>query len=137
MVAALEPHGRREAEHGPRAAETVGRRQLALNDGPGQSAPPGEDVAPAGPAIRDTHAVEREGEAVAAEPGRGHALDGEKGVGLELGGLAEEEEVEVERIAGRGSRAQKLRASFLGWRPAVLSWHAIGGDLVLWKFHFL
>jgi hypothetical protein len=34
-----------------------------------------------------------------AEAGASHPLDGEEGIGLEVGGLAEEEEVEVEWIA--------------------------------------
>ena len=45
--------------------------------------------------------VELEREAVAAEAGPGHALDREKSIGLEIGRLPEEQEVEVERVAGR------------------------------------
>jgi hypothetical protein len=46
-------------------------------------------------------AGELEGDAVAAQAGGSHALDGEQGVGLQLDGLADEEEVELQGIAGR------------------------------------
>jgi len=60
-----------------------------------------EHLPPAGEPVGHADPVELEREAVAAEARSPHALDGEKGIGLEIGRLAEEEEVEVERVAGR------------------------------------
>jgi len=62
--------------------------------------------------------VEAEAGAAFGQAAAGHALDGEDGVGLELDGLAEEEEVEGERIAGRETAGAAARLEDVGAHDA-------------------
>ena len=100
-AADLEPGGSEEAEDGfPLGKRLVGRdegRQGAENGG---GAAFRVDFLPS-PGDGGFRPVQHEGEAAGSEAGSGHTFDREQGVGLEIGRLTEEKEIEGERIARR------------------------------------
>ena len=97
----VDAEGCEEVEEGSFNVATVLLGMAGLESGGAVGAAVFEEGVPGAVGREGAGVMEGEGGAAVAQAGGGHAFDGEEDVGLKLGGLAEEEEVEREGIAGR------------------------------------